>query len=515
MMQLGLKNKQLHMLSKITYRAKKFSSIFTSYVELEYLRIVKKIDKPAIGEWTRERLTTMGPTFVKIGQFMSTRTDVFGEEITDQLKKLQDNVLPLKYDELEKFIGDLKDEFIFIDPNPIASASIGQVHEGKLKKNNERVVLKVKRPGIEEQIIDDFETLLFGIGILKNLSNDRKINEFELLFNEYYKLLKEEIDFEREAQNMIKFQSMFKKKKWVKIPRVYDELSNNDIITMEYAAAYKIDDFSMIDKLDFDREKIAKKLVELFLSQVIDHGFVHIDPHPGNIGISDNGKIVIYDYGMILNLDKQLKEKFKKFLLAIYDKDIDAICNIVIDMELVVVEKKNIPYFKIFLVSFLAYIETADLEEFKLNYIDKLNTFSTPFLISSKFILLLRGISILEGVCKKLDPNFNFKKIIDPYIDEFLIDVNYFESKAITDINLITKVPDKVQMNQIQLEVLENSIRDVEKKVSLEQSNNYSTLLAGFFIMIMHNEFDQGLLTALFLGLSYVFILNNGKIYRK
>jgi predicted unusual protein kinase regulating ubiquinone biosynthesis (AarF/ABC1/UbiB family) len=86
---------------------------------------------------------------------------------------------------LEAFIGSLKDEFIYIDPKPIASASIGQVHEGKLKKNNDRVVLKIKRPGIEEQIIDDFETLLFGIGILKNFSNDRKINEFELLFNEY------------------------------------------------------------------------------------------------------------------------------------------------------------------------------------------------------------------------------------------------------------------------------------------------------------------------------------------
>ncbi len=514
-MQLGIKPNHLHTVNKIAYRAKKFSSIFTSYIELEYLRVIKKKDKSSIGEWTRERLTKMGPTFVKIGQFMSTRTDVFGEEITDQLKKLQDNVLPLKYEELEDFIGVLKNNFTYIDPNPIASASIGQVHEGRLKQNNERVVLKVKRPGIEEQIIDDFETLLFGIGILKNLSNDRKINEFELLFNEYFKLLKEEIDFDREAQNMTRFQKMFEKKKWVKIPKVYKELSNNDIITMEFVGANKIDDFQKIDALGFDREKMAKKLVELFISQVIDYGFVHIDPHPGNVGISDNGKIVFYDFGMILDLDMQLKDKFKKFLLAIYDKDVDAICNIVIDMDLVVVEPKNIPYFKIFLVSFLSYIETANLEEFKLNYIDKLNTYSTPFLISSKFILLLRGISILEGVCKRLDPNFNFKKIIDPYIDEFLIDVNYFESKAITDINLITKVPDKVQMNQIQLEVLENSIRDVEKKISQEQSNNYSTLLAGFLIMIMHNEFDQGLLTALFLGLSYVFILNNGKIYRK
>lgn len=458
------------MFNKITYRAYKFSSIFTSYVELEYLRIVKKIDKKEIGEWTRERLTTMGPTFVKIGQFMSTRTDVFGEEITDQLKKLQDNVLPLKYEELETFISPFKDKFTYIDPKPIASASIGQVHEGKLKKNNDRVVLKIKRPGIEEQIIDDFETLLFGIGILKNFSNDRKINEFELLFNEYFKLLKEEIDFEREAQNINIFQTMFTKKKWVKIPKVYNELSNNDVITMEFAQAYKIDDFKTIDSLNFDREKIAKKLVELFISQVIDYGFVHIDPHPGNVGISEGGKIVFYDFGMILNLDKNLKDKFKVFLLAIYDKDVDAICNIIIDMELVVVEPKNIPYFKIFLVSFLSYIETANLEEFKLNYIDKLNTYSTPFLISSKFILLLRGISILEGVCKKLDPNFNFKKIIDPYIDEFLIDVNYFEVKAMTDINLITKMPYRVQMNQIQLEVLENSIRDVEKK------NKYGTV---------------------------------------
>ncbi len=259
---LNSKHDTLHMVSKVTYRAKKFSSIFTSYIEFEYLRLVKKKNKTELGEWTRERLTTMGPTFVKIGQFMSTRTDVFGEEITSQLKKLQDNVLPLPYDELSDFISSFKNEFTYIDPKPIASASIGQVHEAKLKKNNERVVIKVKRPGIEEQIIDDFETLLFGISMLKTVSNDRKINEFEVLFNEYYKLLKEEIDFDREASNMEKFQKMFGKKKWIKIPKVYNELSNNDIVTMEYVGAYKIDDLDTIDKLKFDREKIAKKLVE-------------------------------------------------------------------------------------------------------------------------------------------------------------------------------------------------------------------------------------------------------------
>jgi predicted unusual protein kinase regulating ubiquinone biosynthesis (AarF/ABC1/UbiB family) len=439
---------------------------------------------------------------------MSTRTDVFGEDITNQLKELQDNVSPLSYEVLEDYINPILINIDSIEKIPIASASIGQVHIGKLK-NGEKIVLKVKRPFIEEQINEDFELLLFVVKMLKYVSDDRQINEFEILFNEYYKLLKEEIDFIREADTIQKFKDFFKEKKWLSVPKVYTEYSNENVIVMEYVPSIKINDIEKIDKMKFNRERIAEKLVELLINQIIDNGLVHIDPHPGNVGITENGKIVFYDFGMVLNIDFKIKEKFTSFLIAIYDKDINEICNIAIEIGLITVKSEDIPYFKTFLISFLDYVEKADIEEFKISYINKISkSKKAPFLISSKFVLLLRGISILEGVCKTLDPNFTFKKPLGPYIDQFIVDINYFEKRAISDLKLFTKVPDRVQNSQIKIEVMEKNIRDMEKSAKKERKQKNYQIIGILFTIVMQYEFEQGIIAALLSVISYLILIN-------
>jgi predicted unusual protein kinase regulating ubiquinone biosynthesis (AarF/ABC1/UbiB family) len=489
-------------------KTNKCFSIFKSYVEFKYLKNVEKLSDVEIGRWVKNKLISMGPTFVKIGQFMSTRTDVFGEDITNQLKELQDNVSPLSYEVLEDYINPILINIDSIEKIPIASASIGQVHIGKLK-NGEKIVLKVKRPFIEEQINEDFELLLFVVKMLKYVSDDRQINEFEILFNEYYKLLKEEIDFIREADTIQKFKDFFKEKKWLSVPKVYTEYSNENVIVMEYVPSIKINDIEKIDKMKFNRERIAEKLVELLINQIIDNGLVHIDPHPGNVGITENGKIVFYDFGMVLNIDFKIKEKFTSFLIAIYDKDINEICNIAIEIGLITVKSEDIPYFKTFLISFLDYVEKADIEEFKISYINKISkSKKAPFLISSKFVLLLRGISILEGVCKTLDPNFTFKKPLGPYIDQFIVDINYFEKRAISDLKLFTKVPDRVQNSQIKIEVMEKNIRDMEKSAKKERKQKNYQIIGILFTIVMQYEFEQGIIAALLSVISYLILIN-------
>jgi predicted unusual protein kinase regulating ubiquinone biosynthesis (AarF/ABC1/UbiB family) len=459
------------MLKKTT----KFYNIAFKFTEFQYLRLVKKQTKH--GKWIKDNLVAMGPTFIKIGQFLSTRTDIFDQDITDQLKELQDNVAPIPFAELESYIAPLlKEQLESFDQIPLAAASIGQVHLAR-KKSGQQVVLKIKRPNIEEEIANDFEALLLAVDLLKKLSNDRKIIEFEILFKEYYKILLEEIDFKRETLNMKVFKQKFNNKKYVKIPLVYEELCTENIITMEYVPSIKINNIKLIKSKGFNGELIAQKLIELYIKQIIEYGKVHIDPHPGNVGITAGGKIVYYDFGMVLDLDSNIKEKFMAFLIAVYDKDINSIASIAIDMDLIVVDSKDIPYFKSFLIAFLKYVESADIKEFKVSYIDKLNTTAAPFLISSKFVLLLRGISILEGVCKELDPAFNFKKTLDPYIDELILDVNYFEARAMSDLGILTKVPDKIQTNQIQLEVLEKSINNVQTQVKNEANLKYLVVL--------------------------------------
>ena len=505
-----------HPSSPFLQRSQKFVKLCTSYGQFEYMRQIKKVSGKEIGKWTKNQLIELGPTFVKIGQFMSTRTDVFGEEITDELKELQDNAAPLPFSVLCPYIQKVETNFSVIEEKPIAAASIGQVHVGELK-TGEKVVLKIKRPGIESQIIEDFEMLLFGIQIVKFLSEDRKIREFEILFKEYYNLLQEEVDFTREIKTIQKFRQNFSTKKWIKIPAVFEKISNHDVIVMDYVPSIKIDNIAKISELGFNKEKIAQKLIELYIKQIIEYGLVHIDPHPGNVGITEEGKIVFYDFGMVLMLDPRIKERFTQFLIAVYDKDINAICSVAVEMGLIVVEPEDIPYFKTFLIAFLSYIETADLEDFKVSYISKINISSTPFLVSSKFVLLLRGISILEGVCKKLDPDFNFKKTLDPYINEFIVDINYFEARAMSDIKLITKVPDKVQVNQIQLEVLEKTIRNVEMNVRQEKKQKtfaiggtLSTLLLDQWIGSTDVPIT-GIVTCILLT---YFVIINGKVYK-
>jgi predicted unusual protein kinase regulating ubiquinone biosynthesis (AarF/ABC1/UbiB family) len=179
---------------------------------------------------------------------------------------------------------------------------------------------------------------------------------------------------------MIKFKENFKDINFVKVPKLYNKLSNNNIIVMEYVPSIKIDNLEELDKLNFNKKKISTKLIELFIMQVIDHGFVHIDPHPGNIGISMDGQIVFYDFGIILNIDKNIKENFNQLIIAIINKNINKICEISINMGLIIIEKEDIIYFKKFLISFLIYVENSNIEDFKINYIDKLSLNDTAWL---------------------------------------------------------------------------------------------------------------------------------------
>jgi predicted unusual protein kinase regulating ubiquinone biosynthesis (AarF/ABC1/UbiB family) len=445
---------------------KSVNKTVTFYIKFEHKRIIKKFTPKQLGRWTKDQLAMMGPSFIKIGQFVSTRSDIFTKEFTNELKDLQDNVAPISWQDLKKYIPSA---FKDINENPLASASIGQVHTAKLQDND--IILKIKRPDIELQIKNDFNGLLMFIKGLKLFSNDRRLTEFEILFTEYYNLLLEEIDFIKEAANIDKFAKMFKNTKWIKIPKVYREFCNNDYITMEYVPCIKINDIEKLNQLNFDTEKIATKLVQCYVDQIIKYGFVHIDPHPGNVGVTLNGQIVFYDYGMVLVLDTKIQKHFDELLVALYDKDVDEIARVAVEIGLVVVDPINIAYFKKFLIFFLSYIEKMNVNDFKVSYIDNISETEMPFLISSKFLLLLRGISILEGNCKALDKNFNYKKTLDPYIENYLIDIRYLENKARLDFDSIKTFPTKIKEQQVELDImrLNNASNSVNSQIKIRK----------------------------------------------
>jgi predicted unusual protein kinase regulating ubiquinone biosynthesis (AarF/ABC1/UbiB family) len=297
---------------------------------------------------------------------------------------------------------------------------------------------------------------------------------------------------------MMQFKSMFKDTPWITIPTVYKEYSTENYITMEYIPCIKINDITTLKAKNFKLEAISIKLIECYVDQIIKYGLIHIDPHPGNLGITDNGKLVFYDYGMILELDPLIKNKFDDLLVSLYDKDVDKISKIILDMELVVIEKKDLPYLKKFLLFFISYIETVNIDTFKISYLDTLNKSDTPFLISSKFLLLLRGISILEGNCKLLDPTFNYTKTLNPYINKYLIDIRYIENKSRMDISMLTSFPAKMKEQQIEMDIMKMNLK--QDSISKDDILKRKAIIIGSVLIlstIINKEIDSEIIAGI------------------
>lgn len=453
-------------------------------IGFQYQRSINKLDNRRLGIWTKNEICKLGPAYIKIGQFISTRSDIFGEEYVEGLRDLQDKVTPMKSEDLAKINID---KSYIINPVPIGSASIGQVHLVEIKEK--QYVIKIKRYNIENEINRDFGIFMNTIRFCKLFSKDRKIIEVEILFTEYYKLLQEEINFLNEISNMKRFKKELKPYKYIKIPTVYEELSTNAYIVMEYVPGTKIDNIEVL-KQKYNTAKIAAKLVESYLVQILNVGLIHLDCHFSNLAISGDGKLVFYDYGMFLDLNDQLD--FKELLLAIYSKNVDKICKICVDQGFIIVSSKNECYFKAFVISFLNYVENLDIQDFKVGFIKKIKPTAMPFVISSKLLVLLRGLGLLEGVCKKLDPNFNYKKIIDPYISDYLVDVNYIEDRVKSDFNIISKMPNMMQNTQIEIALLENIVYELEKDMTLESNKRYFAFTGVFISLLTQFEFQKG-----------------------
>ena len=494
------------------HSSRKLAKILRFAGQLQYLRVVKQASFEELGAFTRDNLANLGSTFIKIGQLLSTRSDLLDKRFTSQLSSLQDRVPAF---DISSYREDIDRITVSFDEVPIASASIGQVHKAILN-NGDVVAIKLKRPDIAYDIDTDFQMLLGLIGLLRRIQDRRELFELETVFKQYKHLLNEEIDFVRELNNLQYFKNIFSSQnvsKWIQIPLAYPALSSNDIIVMEYLPAIKINDFAKLDQLGFDRALIANKLVECYIKQIVEYGKVHIDPHPGNVGITENGKIVFYDYGMVTDINPTLMTKFEELLIAVSEKDTTSIARLLVETDIVSVNPENMVYLKSFVVSFLTYIETVDLSYVKENFIDKIGGEDLPFIINSNFLLILRGLTILEGVCKSLDPNFSYKKVIDPYINENIgIDLLYIEKKVLKDIQKFnfTQLMSDTQKNDVDKELLEKKVNELNASQTQKQTQqSLSNIIIVFLLIVVgwnervtDNVFVQiGLATITFLSL--------------
>ena len=257
----------------------------------------------------REILEDLGPTFVKIGQIMSTRQDMFSERYCKELMKLRSSVTPMDFDTVQTILNEAYQKswteiYESIDMEPLGSASIAQVHFAQLK-NGQSVVLKIQRPYIYERMERDVSLLRKAVKVLNLSDIVSSVIDLNMVIDEFWTAAKQEMDFTNEAMFAKRFKRLFKDCNFVYAPKIYDEYTTHQVLVMEYIEGIEISDTEKLDSEGYDRVEIADKLAYNYISQVIEYGFFHADPHSGNLRIRDD-KIVWIDFGMMGILEEEI-----------------------------------------------------------------------------------------------------------------------------------------------------------------------------------------------------------------
>lgn len=266
-------------------------------------------------------LENLGSTYIKLGQLLSTRADLLPPAHLEALSRLQDDVEPFSYAEVEKIVSEeigirISKAFDYFDEKPLAAASLGQVHRARLRTGKE-VVVKVQRPGIREKVVLDLETLDDFAALVDGHTETGKKYEFQNTLNELRKSLLRELDYRREASNLIAIADNLKEFENILIPLPVDDYTTSKVLTMEYIAGKKITDLSPLALMELDRTQLAGELFHAYLKQILVDGFFHADPHPGNIYITENNRIVLLDLGMVGRLMSGFKDNLLNLLLAV------------------------------------------------------------------------------------------------------------------------------------------------------------------------------------------------------
>lgn len=268
----------------------------------------------------------MGPTCIKLGQLLSTRPDIVPPAYAHALARLQDNVAPFPFAEVEKIVADelgvrLSKAFLSIDEQPLAAASIAQVHRARLRDGRE-VVLKVQRPGIRERVADDLEALSDVVRFADGHTEFGRRFELAQMFDQFRKSLARELDFRQEAIHLLALARNLAEIDEICVPEPVLGYSSSRVLTMEFVGGTKITALSPLARIELDGERLADALFRAYLKQMLRDGLFHADPHPGNVLVV-NGKIALLDLGMVAHLSRGLQDRLLQLLLAVADNRAD------------------------------------------------------------------------------------------------------------------------------------------------------------------------------------------------
>ncbi len=385
----------------------------------------------------RKALEELGPTYIKLGQILSTRKDLFSEEIIRELEKLQDEVTVFPLVEgkavFEKSFDESFDHaFEFFNHEPVACGSIGQVYEARMKDGQD-VVVKIQRPGIRQKILHDLDILYTLAKLGDEHLYKNKAYSFYDIVEEFHYRINNELNYQLEARNAERFYRQFIDDPNIVVPNIHWKYTNQSVLTMERIHGTKLKEFKELDNLDYSTlEKLALNKSKCFLQQIFIHGFFHGDPHPGNIMITDKLKIAYIDFGIMGYLDKESIDFISNLFLAIGRKDYERIV-LVLQQNGSLSTETDPRRLKEEASFFISQYYDQPIKDLRLSEIlDHFMTIAYKHHIKfpSQFILLLKAIISLEASVSKLSANFSVAHVAREFLKEYYR--NRYHPKALT-----------------------------------------------------------------------------------
>ena len=518
------------------YSRKRYRQVFRVLVKygfenlLEYLNLARfvarsrrlfhrgggKIVLLSPAERMRLAFEELGPTFIKLGQLLSTRPDIIPKSFVVEFAKLQDMVPGFSFDEVREQIrlelgGEMESLFSSFDTVPLAAASIAQVHRAVLLSGKE-VVVKVRRPGVKELVETDIDVLT-ALAVLA----ERRFPGIEIfdpvgLVKEFARTIRREMDLVREGQTIEKFAVNFAGDPTLYFPEVYWEQTATGILTLEYVNGIKVSNLEALDRSGLDRRLIARHGADAFLKQVLVHGFFHGDPHPGNVFILPGNIICLLDYGIVGRLDVQSKAFLTDFLLALVNRDVDQVISILLYSG-DITDTLNTRALKRDLSDFVdSYYEMpqqqVEVGRMLLEFIEIIAAYRITF--RPDFMLLAKALMTVEGMGRDLDPDFNMIGHLRPFIETAAKEkvspgniARDIGSHFMAYVNFARKLPDdlkeilnRLNRNKFKIDLehrgLDHFIRELDKSSNrLSSSLIITALIVGSSLIMQTNRGPQ------------------------
>ncbi len=524
------------------YRLKKLKRAFLIWITLILLLInlwidnmrftifpTKNNEKSRIqiqrARWFTNQLIKLGSAFIKIGQLLSARPDLIPNTWIQELSKLQDQVPKFSFAQVEETIRDeLGTKFNEIDQiisDPVGSASLAQVHRATLK-DGKKVVFKVQRPNLKELFIIDLGIMQQIAGLLQRNKNWSRGRNWVEIAKECRKVLMKELDFNCEAQYAARFRQQFLDDENVEVPEVIWDMSSEKVLCLSYLEGTKISDLEKLQSQEIDLPKIAEIGAISYLKQLVNYGFFHADPHPGNLAVSNEGKLIFYDFGMMGNISNNLQTRLGGMVKAAALRDASSLVSQLQKAGLISRDIDVGPVRR--LVRLM--LKEALTPPFSPNIIEKLSgdlyelVYETPFQLPVDLIFVMRALSTFEGVGRMLDPGFNLVSVTKPYLIELMTSnnqtpndlINQFGrqvgelgSKAVGIPKRIDESLERLEQGDLQLQIrMGESDRQFKKMFTAQKTLGHSILIGSLSIasaLLVTNKQNNFALLPLFFAL--------------